>query len=135
MSKYIPNTLKILLSFIPLFYTVGCCENPTSEKQVEHKPRTYTVLKIDKLPEGIEGTLGSYLAREKIGDRVSYNGISKVLCQLNPNSNAIMGSCQKLGDYDHISLRGGHSIRAPDYNNDGEIFGLEGTLDGVHQVL
>ena len=127
MQKYIPNTLKILLSFIPLFYTVGCCDNPTPAKKVEPKPHTYTVLSIDNLPQGIEGTLGSYLTREKIGSRMSYNGISKVLCELNKdNPGVIMGdnACQKLGDYDHISLRGGHPIRAPDFNNDGEIFGL-----------
>ncbi|MCK5025085.1 MAG: hypothetical protein KAS15_00730 [Nanoarchaeota archaeon] len=135
MKKYIPNSIKVLLSFIPLFYTVGCIDQQGSEKPAEPKAQTYAVLQIDKLPQGIEGTLDSYLTEEKIEDRVSYHGISKVLCELNQDKpGAMMGSCQDLGDYDRISLKSGYPIRAPDYNGDSKIFGLKGKLVGVHEV-
>jgi len=135
MKKYIPNTIKVLLSFIPLFYTVGCIDQQGSETPAEPETQTYAVLQIDKVPSGKEGTLDSYLREEKIEDRVSYHGISKVLCELNQdNPIAMMDSCQGLGEYDRISLKSGHSIRAPDYNGDGKIFGKKGSLAGVHQV-
>lgn len=135
MKKYIPNSIKVLLSFIPLFYTVGCIDQQGSEKPAESEMHTYAVLQIDKVPLGKEGTLDSYLREEKIEDRVSYQGISKVLCKLNEdNPIAMMDSCQDLGDYDRISLKSGYPIRAPDYNGDSKIFGLKGKLVGVHQV-
>ncbi|MEA3514279.1 MAG: hypothetical protein U9R34_02300 [Nanoarchaeota archaeon] len=136
MKKYIPNIIKVLLSFIPLFYAAGCdCGFQEPKEQVKHKMHTYAVLQVDKIPSGKEGTLDSYLRGEKIEDRVSYNGISKVLCKLNQdNPVAIMDSCQDLGDYERISLRSGDPIRAPDYNGDSKIFGLEGKLVGVYQV-
>ena len=135
MKKYIPNTIKVLLSFIPLFYATGCIDHQGSEEPAESKAQTYAVLQIDKVPSGKEGTLDSYLTKENIADRVSYNGISKVLSKLNlDNPRAIVGSCQDLGDYDIISLRSGYPVKAPDFNGDGKIFGLKGSLAGVHQV-
>jgi hypothetical protein len=119
---------------IPMLYMASGCKSDNDARSSydnDEIRRQYPIINVE-VPAGKPGTLDSYLRGEKVADRVSYDGISKVLREANRGNYEAFHSGKDDG---WVILREGKRVNMPDYNFDGKAMGIKGEPTDLRLVI